>query len=119
MEPVIAGRERDGPIQFLERGRGQSFPAADHRQADPLTHQQRPLLDQVLLEQLHEKFEFVGRTPPVLARQAIERELLDAQPGAVLGDPAHAVHAAPMPFDPRQPALNGPAAVAIHDDGNM
>ena len=34
-------------------------------------------------------------------------------------DAAHAGHAAAMPFDPRQPLPLRPAAVAVHDDGDV
>ena len=41
------------------------------------------------------------------------------EPGALLGGAAHAGHAAAMPFDPRQALPLGPAAVAVHDDGDV
>jgi hypothetical protein len=32
---------------------------------------------------------------------------------------SYAFHALPMAFGTREPALGGPAAVTVHDDGNM
>ena len=72
-----------------------------------------------MLQQLHEEGNFVGGPLPVLAGQAVERELLDAQPGAFLGHPADDVGPAAMPLDPRQASPPRPAAVAVHDDGDM
>ena len=99
--------------------RRNSVAAADHAHRDILLHDRRAFFDHVLLEQVHQEIELVLRPLPVLARQAIERELLDAQPGAFLGDAADAGHAAAMPFDPRQPLPLRPAAVAVHDDGDV
>ena len=96
-----------------------SVAAADHADADVLLHDRGPLLDHVLLEQVHQEIELALRPLPVLARQAIQRELLDAQPGALLGRAAHAGHAAAVPLDPRQALPLRPAAVAVHDDGDV
>ena len=50
-----------------------------------LLHDRGPLLDHVLLEQVHQEIDFRLRPLPVLARQAIQRELLDLQPGTFFG----------------------------------
>ena len=78
-----------------------------------------PLLDHVLLQEVHEEVELLLRPLPVLAGKAIERELLDAQPGRFLGDAADARDAAAVPLDARQAALPGPTPVAVHDDGDV
>jgi hypothetical protein len=50
---------------------------SDHRHTDPLLHQQRPLLDHVLLEQVHQEVELVRGPPPVFTGKTVERELID------------------------------------------
>ena len=72
-----------------------------------------------MLEQLHEEGDFLGRPLPVLAGKTVERKLFDAQPGTLFGDAADDAGAAAVAFDPRQPLAAGPAAVAVHDDGDV
>ena len=43
----------------------------------------------------------------------------NAQPGTLFGDAADDARAAAVAFDPRQPLAVGPAAVAVHDDGDV
>ena len=68
---------------------------------------------------VHQEIDLTLRPLPVFARQTIERQLLDSQPGAFLGGAPHALDAAAMPFDPRQSLSLSPSAVAIHDDRDM
>ena len=84
-----------------------------------LTQIFQKLLEQLQVQQMHQEGEFRRGPPPVLAREAVERELLDASLDAVLRDTPHAGHAPAMPLDPRQAALLRPATVAIHNDGDM
>src|SRR5262249_1697233 len=88
-------------------------------EADVLLHDLLPLLDQVLFEERHEEVELGLRALPVLAAETVERELPDPEPAALLDGRAHADHAARVPFDARQPPLPRPAAVAVHDDGDV
>ena len=119
LHPVVAGRQFGGPVEGGERLRGEPFTAPDHRQPDALLHEEPPLLDDILLEEAHQEGELGLRAPPVLAREAIERELLDAEADALLGRPADTRHAAAVPLDARQAAVPCPTAVAVHDDGDM
>ena len=88
---------------------GNALAAADHADANVLLHDRRPLLDHVLLEQVHQKVELRLRPLPVLAGQAIQRELLQMQPGRFLDGAADAGHAAAVPLDPRQVPAAGPS----------
>ena len=76
-------------------------------------------MTQIALEQRHQHADFGLRPLPVLGRERVEREDLDAQPGRGLDDVAHGVDAGAMPFDARQVPARGPAAVAVHDDGDV
>ena len=68
---------------------------------------------------MHEKIEFELRAFPVLARKAVQRQLIDAQPGTLLGNLSHADHAIPMAFYARQPLTLSPSAISVHDDGDV
>src|SRR5439155_21899490 len=89
------------------------------READVLFHDLRAFPDQILAEQGHEKIELLTRAFPVFAAQAEKSELADAQPATFLHRGANALDTAAMALDPRQAALPRPAAVAVHDDGNV
>ena len=74
---------------------------------------------QVPLEQHHQRADFGGRTLPVLDRERVERQHFEPEPRRGLDDVAHRVDAGAMPLDARQVPLPGPAAVAVHDDGDV
>src|SRR5262249_55042525 len=67
----------------------------------------------------HEEIEFCLGPFPVLRAETVERELPDAEPATFLDGRPNAVDAAAMSLDARQTALARPAAVAVHDDGDM
>ena len=70
-------------------------------------------------KQVHQEVDLGLRPLPVLARQAIQRELLDLEPGAFLGRAADRIDAALVAGDARQILPLGPAAVAVHDDRDV
>ena len=71
------------------------------------------------MEQGHEEVEFGLRAFPVVHAEAVQRELAEAQAATFLDGAAHALHAAAVALDARQAALLRPAAVAVHDDGDV
>ena len=77
------------------------------------------LVDEILVQQRHQEVEFGLRPLPVLAAEAVERELAEAEPAAFFDGGADALHAAGVALDARQAAFLGPAAVAVHDDGDV
>src|SRR4051812_28117965 len=68
---------------------------------------------------MHERKHFRFRALPVLGGEGVERQILDAQIAAAFDALAHRFRALLVAFDPRQPAVLGPAAVAVHDDSYM
>src|SRR4029077_897132 len=56
---------------------------------------------------------------PVLRAEREYRQVLDAERARRADGAAQGLDAAAMPLDARQPALRGPAPVAIHDDGHV
>ena len=77
------------------------------------------LLADVLLEEVHQGPDLEPRALPVLDREGVEGEHLELQPGGGLDRVAHRGDAGPVPLDARQAAPLGPAAVAVHDDGDV
>ena len=113
--PVLAARHGDGLVHFPLHRFGNVVAAADHADANVLVHDRRAFFDHVLFEQMHQELEFQLRPLPVLARQAVQRELLDVEPSALFGGAANAGHAAAMALDARQALPLSPAPVAVHD----
>src|SRR5207244_3709643 len=117
--PVVVTAAIDRFFDLFEDARGESLAAADHREDEVLPHDLRPLFDHVLFEQIHQKVELAAGALPVFAAEAIQLELADPQPRTLFDNEPNALNAASMPFGAREPAAFGPAAVAVHDDGNV
>ena len=73
----------------------------------------------VALQQHHQRVHFGTRALPVLDRERVERQHVDAEPRRGFDDVADRIDAGAVPFDARQMALRRPAAVAVHDDGDV
>ena len=93
--------------------------AADRLQPNVFFHQLRRLFLQETLEQVHQCENFALRALPVFRGKGIESEELDPQIAAAFDAGAHRVGAFLVALDPGQSALLRPAAVAIHDDGDV
>ena len=70
-------------------------------------------------QQLHNAAHFFLAALPVLGGESIDRQILDAQGAAVIGDLAEGLTAGSVTGGAGQAAILGPAAIAVHDDGNM
>ena len=86
---------------------------------DVVAQQRVQLEPQIPLQQHHQRRDLGDRTLPVLDRERVERQDADAEPGRALDDLAHRLDAGAVPLDPRQVPLRRPAAVAVHDDGEV
>src|SRR4249919_937034 len=63
--------------------------------------------------------DFLPRARPILRREAEQREMGDAELARSLDRAPHAIHPLAMTLGARQAPLGCPAAVAIHDDGDV
>src|SRR5262249_39692228 len=97
----------------------QSLAPADGAEADVPLHDLFALREEILVEEGHEEIELALRSFPVFGGETVERQLPDAEPAAFFDGGADAADALAMSLDARQVALPGPAAVAVHDDGDM
>ena len=76
-------------------------------------------LDDIALEDVHDRMDLVVRALPVLGGKGVERKILDADVLAVIGDFAHGLGADGVAGGAGQTALFCPASVAVEDDGDM
>jgi hypothetical protein len=99
-----------------EAGRSVRRPIA---QAHVVLHQLRALVDQVRAQEAHQVAHFRIGALPVVDREGVQRQALDAHARALLGDLAHGLDAFLVPEDAPQSAALGPASVAVHDHGDV
>ena len=69
--------------------------------------------------QLHQRADFLLRALPVLRREGVDAQRLNLQVVGMADDFAQGFRALPMPHRHVQPMLFRPAAVAVHDDGDV
>ena len=97
----------------------EAFDIADYLEAYTVLVQLLHLAIERREEQVHEQPHLLFRAPPVLARKRKQREVANTVIAAGLDQIAHPLHALTVAGDTRQPAPARPAAVAVHDDGNV
>ena len=92
---------------------------ADDAEPDVVLQEVRELAVQVLLQKRHERDDLEPRALPVLDGEGVERQRVELEPRAGLDDLADGRDAGAVALDARRAALAGPAAVAVHDDGDV
>src|SRR5688572_5777250 len=102
----------------LDVGR-QRVGSADDVEADVVAQQRVELQTQVALEQHHQGADLGRRPLPVFDGEGVEGEHLEAETSRGLHHVAHRIDAGAMALHARQMTLAGPAAIAVHDDGNV
>ena len=76
-------------------------------------------LVQIFVKQGHDGAHLVRRAFPVLGGEGVDRQIVETEVFAVGCDPAKCLAARGMARRARQTALLRPAAIAVHDDGNV
>src|SRR5690554_2495687 len=125
---VDAHRQREGAVarcqafrelQLLDDGCPQprAAPCPPHAHA-PLVELIPAAVEHLAVE-AHEEAHLVGRTLPVLGREGINAEVLDTDLDRPCDDVEEGGFASPVTLDPGQAARVRPAAVAVHDNGDM
>jgi len=87
--------------------------------SDILLHDLGTFSQQILVQQFHQKIEFGFGTLPVFATEAIKRQLTQSETTTFFNRHADTLYSTAMALDPGQAAQVGPAAIAVHDYGNM
>ena len=92
---------------------------AQDADADVLAVQLVQLLGEVFQQKPHQRANLLGGALPVLSGERIDGQGLDAQVIRMPDNLAQRLHAGLVAKGTRHAALLRPAAVAIHDDGDM
>ena len=127
---VIEGHDQDeaavaaGQVLGLveqQRGYPSVSPSRSPMIADPdvVGVKLRQIVADETLQEAHEVRDLFGRPAPVLGREAVEGQVPDAELAGRAHRPPDRLDAAPMALEARQAALGRPAAVAVHDDGDV
>ena len=131
LAPAIVEGDHEGQARYCRAVRfsasssssadvgGQPLPLADDADADVVGVELGEIVPDEALQQAHQVGDLLGRTAPVLGREAVDGQVADAEIAGGAHGAADRLDAAPMALEPRQPALGRPAAVAVHDDGDM
>jgi len=72
-----------------------------------------------VVEQAHQAGDLLGGAFPVFDREGVEGDVADADGAGGIDDRADCLDAAAVSLQPGKAARLGPAAVAVHDDGNV
>src|SRR5262245_42864630 len=109
----------DRRFEPLHQLRAECRIVADQLEPDALLHQSIELALEIVAHQRRQVGDLAVATLPVLRRESVERKHLDAMIGGRLERALDRLGAGAMPGDAGQTARFGPAAVAVHDDGDV
>ena len=93
--------------------------AADDQHADIVSMDGGKFLAQIFAKQAHQKINFRFGAAPVFHGKSVERQGGNSEPGARFNHRASRLDSRAVTGHARQMAPLRPAAVSIHDDGNM
>ena len=116
--PSFPARLR-GPLEPLADEARQPVGVADGVEPDPLSRISAALRVEVLGEELHEGAHLLVGAPPVLGAEGVEGEGPEPELAGLPGHRPDRLRALAVPLHAGQSAGLGPAAVPIHDDGDV
>jgi hypothetical protein len=119
VEAAACGRRRFRARDLLAQALGQPVAAADDGQTRSARKELSQLYAQIMAQQLHERAHFVLGPAPVVAGERKQRELGDAEIRRRFDDAPRRGDARPVSGRSRQTATQRPAAVAVHDNGDV
>src|SRR3954470_14556287 len=118
-DAVVGRRLLLGPPHLLDQLRVDALATADEAHPHALLVQLRRLAEDPRREHRHQRIALVLRARPVLGRERVHGQLADAEVDGVAQAGLDGVRPGLVPFLDGQPALLGPAPVAIRDDGDV
>ena len=118
-ESGVGGGLTDGGFEIVANLGGEKLPAADGVEADAVGLQTGELAVEIDTEQAPEGVDLIARPLPVLDGEGLEGESVDSGAGAALDGGANGVDAGFVTGDAGEAALTRPAAVAIHNNGDV
>src|SRR6266567_1764531 len=118
-ESVITGGLFDRFVKLFLRALWKIGQTTDRLEPNILLHQLRHLFFQKLFKQTHQSEDFAFGTLPVFRRERVKGKILDFQIAAAFHAFTNGLGSCFVTFDARETPRFGPAAVAIHDNGDM
>ena len=101
------------------RARGKPVQPAQVADFDAVFVQLEGLLVYRFLQEVEQAVNLFFGALPVFGGEAVEGEVFEAELAEVFNRRAHVFHARLVPFEAGQAALLRPAAVAVHNDGDV
>ena len=114
-QAVVLGENGDGFFEVVLHHVGQPPDLADDFQPHVVFVQLGRFGFQVMDEIFHQRVHLLLRPVPIFGGKGVEGQVFDAQLAGVADDGAGGFRPLAVALDAWQPALFGPAAVAIHD----
>ena len=118
-EPVIGLGEFLGLFEQPSDVGFEALALADDAHAHIALVQLGKIVADEAAQQPHQLADFGGRPRPVLRAEGEDGDELDADLAGGANRAAHGFDAAAMALAARQTARRGPAAIAVHDDGDV
>jgi hypothetical protein len=115
----IAGGGLDGCVEFAPDLLGKGFQPAHAGEADAVAHNVRKFPLEIHAQEAPQHVDFGPRPFPVLNGKRVQCQCLDPQAAAGLDGVLDYVDTGFVSRGARQTTLPCPAAVAIHDDGDV
>jgi hypothetical protein len=115
----VFGGGFDGLAGVCLDGVWQLFWTTEKAHADIVFLEQRHFFAEVFAKELHEEFDFCLWAAPVVDGKSVKGESFDVQARAGFDGHAGGLRTGAVSGDAGEMTLLGPAAVAIHDDGDM
>jgi hypothetical protein len=106
-------------VERVADHRRQAIEIADGVEPDLVVHDLGALVVEIVAQELHEPAHLVGGAGPVLRRERVERDGLEAELAGGPRDVADALGADAVALEPGLTADLRPAAVAVHDDAHV
>ena len=119
MQPLAAPRLPLRPRDRRAHRLGQPVAPADHAQPHVVLLEPGDLGREEAAEQPHQRRHFGGRPLPVVRRERVERERADPEPRRGFDDAADGLDADAVALGAGPPPGLRPAAVAVHDEGDV
>src|SRR5271165_81908 len=118
-DALIRLRELFGPAHLLGQARIDARAAPDEAHAHTFAVELGGFASDAIGEHLHQALDLGGRPRPVLGRERVHRELLDAELGRVAQTRLDGVGTRAVAVVDRKPAGARPAAIAVGDDRDV
>src|SRR5665213_399023 len=115
----VLGGLLHGSIDIGTDLRRQLVVTPNDEHADIVSMQDRQLLSQIFAEQAHQEIDFSFGSAPIFHGERVKSEGRNAQARAGFNYPASGLGSRAMAGDTRKMAALRPAAISIHDYGNM